>query len=664
MLDLYAGVDILTEIGGINTLDEAEALFEARCDRETVEKLSHINHEEALIRIANAIAMTDPDTVFVNTGSEADRERVRIMSLAKVEERPVAMRDHTVHFDLPQEQARIIDRTYYIVNKGEETSVLAQSILREKALGYLETHMKGIGYGKTLLIGFFSRGPIGARAAIPALEITTSTYVMHSADILYRHVYGATRPGLFDEEVERAGLFFTNVHSEGPNRPKDLPKARVFMDRSWLTTYSLFCTYAGNTLLLKKGNHRFAVDLATYYRREEQLSEHMFVTGMTRNGRTTYFAGAAPSGCGKTTTAMTGTDFVGDDLAQLWIAEDGTLRAINPEKGIFGIVQDVNHESDPYLMKALREEGAEVIWTNILLDVHGVPYWVGNGEGLPTRGTNFQGEWWRGKRDEQGNLVPLSHPNARCTVDCREIQNYNEAAAEDPRGVEIRVITYGGRDSDTMPPVRVAKDADHGVVIGASILSAATATEVGAKGVRRQPWANEPFIPGPLADYMDAQFAFFNSDKLAYEPVIAGLNYFLTEGARGGEGKALLGEKRDVTVWLGWLERMAHGEVEAIETPIGYIPRYEDLRALFTEIDKAYPKELYDKQFALYVDNILARIDLQEEAYGRGTEKGEDVPARLFEIYAEQREGLEALKAAYGPIISVEQVMEANESDT
>jgi len=655
MLELKKGFDILAQIGGINTSYEARALFEARCDQETVAKLSRITNEEALLKIANAISMMRPDRVFVNTGSDEDMQRVRIMSLAKGEERPVAMKDHTVHFDLPHEQARIIDRTYYIVNEGEETSVLAQSLLRDEAYDYVRTYMTDIARGMTLLIGFFSRGPVGAKAAIPALEITTSTYVMHSANILYRHVYEQ-----FDEEVERAGLFFTNVHSEGPNRPEDLPNARVFMDRSWLTTYSLFCTYAGNTLLLKKGNHRFAVDLATYFRKEDELSEHMFITGLTRNGRTTYFAGAAPSGCGKTTTAMTGTDFVGDDLAQLWIAEDGTLRAINPEKGIFGIVRDVSRESDPYLMKALREEGAEVIWTNVLIDVHGVPHWVGCGDEPPKRGVNFQGEWWEGKADENGNPVPLSHPNARCTIDCREIGNYNEAAAEDPRGVEVQVITYSGRDSDTMPPVRVARDPDHGVVIGASILSAATATEVGARGVRRQPWANEPFIPGPLADYMDAQFAFFNSAKLKNKPLMAGLNYFLTHEARGGEGSGLLGEKRDVKVWLGWLERRAHGEVEAIETPIGLIPKYGDLKRLFAEIGKEYPKELYDKQFAFYVDNILARIDLQEEAY----RKDKDIPAKLFEVYAEQRRGLKALRAKYGPIVSVEQLIEAAEQES
>jgi len=651
MLELKKGIDILAEIGEIHTLDEAKALFEVRCDQENVTKLSRIASEEALMKIANAISMTDPDAVFVNTGSDADVQRVTEMSLEKGEEQLLAMKDHTIHFDLAQEQARIIDRTYYIVNEGEKVSVLAKEILRDEAYEYVKTQMTGIAKGKILLIGFFSRGPIGAQAAIPALEITTSTYVMHSANILYRHVYDQ-----FDEEVQRLGLFFTNVHSEGPNRPEDLPNARVFMDRSWLTTFSMFCTYAGNTLLLKKGNHRFAVDLATYYHKEQELSEHMYITGLTGpGGRKTFCAGAAPSGCGKTTTAMVGTDFVGDDLAQLWIAEDGTLRAINPEKGIFGIVQNVNHEGDPYLMKALREEGAEVIWTNVLIDKNKVPHWVGNGEQHPKKGFNFQGEWWEGKTDENGKPFPLSNPNARCTVDNKFIGNYNEAAAEDPRGVEVKAITYSGRDSDTMPPVWVAKNPDHGVVIGASVLSAATATEVGAKGVRRQPWANEPFIPGPLADYMGAQFMFFNSDKLKSKPIMAGLNYFLTHGARGGEGAKLLGEKRDVKVWLGWLELRAHGDIDAIETPIGFIPRYEDLKELFAKIGKEYPKELYDKQFAFYVDNIIARIDLQEETY----RKEKNIPAKLFEIYGEQRKGLEALKTKYGPIVSVEQLVEA-----
>jgi phosphoenolpyruvate carboxykinase (GTP) len=651
MLELKKGADILAEVGGIQTLEQAQALFAAKCDAENLSKLSAIANQEALLKIANAIAMTDPDAVFVNSGSDADVQTVREMSLAKGEESTLAMPDHTIHFDLAQEQARIVDRTFYIVNPDEDTSVLAKSILRTEALDYVRTHMKGIAQGKTLLVGFFNRGPIGAPAAIPALEITTSTYVMHSANILYRNVYAQ-----FDAEAERAGLFFTNVHGEGLNRPEDLPNARVYMDRSWQTTFSMFCTYAGNTLLLKKGNHRFAVDLVTYYRKEDQLSEHMFVTGMTGpDGRKTYFAGAAPSGCGKTTTAMVGSDFIGDDLAQLWIADDGTLRAINPEFGIFGIVRDVNRETDAYLMKCLREEGAEVIWSNVLIDENGVPHWEGNGEDHPDKGVNFQGEWWEGKTDPSGAPIPISNPNARCTLRNTSIGNYNNAAAQSPQGVHVQVITYSGRDSDTMPPVWVAKNPDHGVVIGASILSAATATELGVTGVRRQPWANEPFIPGPLADYMDAQFSFFNSDKLQDKPIIAGLNYFLTHGARGGEGTKLLGEKRDVRVWLAWLELRAHGDIGAIETPIGYIPCYDDLKTLFDGIGKEYSQALYERQFAFYVDNILGRIDLQQEAYHK--EKG--VPAELFQVYEEQRAGLEALKAKYGPVVTVDQLIEA-----
>jgi phosphoenolpyruvate carboxykinase (GTP) len=349
---------------------------------------------------------------------------------------------------------------------------------------------------------------------------------------------------------------------------------------------------------------------------------------------------------------MVGSDFIGDDLAQLWIAEDGTLRAINPEKGIFGIVEDVNRDGDPFLMECLRGDGAEVIWSNVLIDEDGIPHWVGHGEDHPKKGINFQGEWYEGKTDANGNPIPMSHKNSRCTIVASEIENHATARSEDPAGVPIKVITYSGRDSDTMPPVWVAKNADEGVAIGASIVSKATATEVGATGVNRQPWANAPFIPGALADYMDAQFKFFNSKKFSSDgkPIMAGLNYFLTHANRGSSGQGLLGEKKDVRVWLGWLELYANGDVEAIESPIGMLPKYEDLEILFSKIDKEYPKSLYNMQFAIYVDNIVKRIDLQTEAYG----KEENIPARLFEVYKAQKTSLVALKKQHGPVIDVD----------
>ena len=473
--------------------------------------------------------------------------------------------------------------------------------------------------------------------------------MLHSAELLYRNCFAD-----FDAEVARAGLFFTNVHSEGPNRPEDVPNARIFMDRSWQTTFSTFCTYAGNTLLLKKGNHRFSVDYATYYKVEEQLSEHMFITGMTGpNGRKTFFAGAAPSGCGKTTTAMVGSDFIGDDLAQFWIDAGGVLRAINPEKGIFGIVEDVNREGDPHLMDCLRGDGTEVIWSNVLI-ADGVPYWVGNGEEAPSKGINFQGEWFKGKTDDNGKPIPLSHKNSRCTLQASAIANHATDLSESPAGVPVKVITYSGRDSDTMPPVWVAKSPDEGVVIGASIVSKATATEVGATGVNRQPWANAPFIPGALADYMQAQFTFFNSTKFTAttRPIMAGLNYFLTHGNRGGSGDKLLGEKKDVKVWLGWLELFANGDTTSISTPIGYIPKFEDLAKLFATINKPYDKTLYTMQFSLYIDKIVARIDLQQAAYSK--EPG--IPAKLFEVYERQKAELLQLKERFGAIVTPDQL--------
>ncbi len=646
-------IDIVTELGGIKDLKAAQRVFKEKLNAENLDKLKRVQNPEVLKKIANAIVLCEPDSVFIDTGSEEDRQFIRGLSLKKGEESSLSMEGHTIHFDLNQEQGRIIDRTFYFYNEGEEVNSLALKKPRAEALEDIREKMSGIMKGKIMMAGFYLRGPVGAPASNPALEISSSTYVLHSADILYRNVYA-----VFDQQVENLGHFYTNIHSEGLNRPEDLPNARVYMDRSHLTTYSFNCTYAGNTLLMKKGNHRFSVDRSVYVKKGEQVAEHMFITGIEGPaGRITWMTGAAPSGCGKTTSAMAGDHFVGDDLAQLWIAEDGSVRAINPEIGIFGIVADVNWEGDPMLMECLRHPGTEVIWSNVLIDEKRVPQWTGNGEEPPpVKGVNFQGPWEKGMVDDNGKEILMSHPNSRCTLSNSALGNYSEMN-ETGSGVETRIITYSGRDSDTMPPVWVAKNSDQGVVIGAGIVSAATATEVGASGVRRQPWANAPFIPGSLGEYMDAQFEFFGSPKIAADkrPLLAGLNYFLSREARGGTSSKLLGEKKDVKAWMVWLERRAHHEVEAIETPIGYIPRYQDLKKLFKErIDKEYSEDLYTKQFSLYIDNIVARIDLQIDAYG----KEKNIPDKLFEILKQQRAELMALREKYGPIVTPAQLQE------
>ena len=639
-------IDIITELGGVTSEDHAMTVFRQYLNAPQLARISRIKHPGVLKKIANALVLCNPERVFIHTGSPADKDCIRLLAITKKEEQSLAMEGHTIHFDLAGEQGRIVDRTYYIADPSDLVSSLANRMDRPAALTQIRSNMKNIMKGKTMVVGFYMRGPVGSPVSNPALEITSSAYVAHSADLLYRNAFED-----FEKEIERLGHFFTNVHSEGLNRPEDLPQARVFMDRKYQTTYSFKCTYAGNTLLLKKGNHRFAVDKAVYENPGKELAEHMFITGIHGpGGRVTWFAGAAPSGCGKTTTAMAGNEFIGDDLAQIWISHDGSIRSINPECGIFGIVEDVNMEGDPLLMKILRQPGHEVIWSNVLIDGNKIPHWVGNHEPLPDKGANFQGNWFKGKIDHNGKPVPLSHPNSRCTLNSTCFETYSREA-DNPEGALTRVFTYSGRDGDTMPPVRVAENSDEGVVIGACIVSAATATEVGASGVKRAPWANAPFIPGALGDYMEAQFQFFGSEKIKkeYRPVMAGLNYFLTDQARGGTSPGLIGEKRDVKVWLAWLERYSHNEVGHISTPIGHLPLYEDLNRLFKEIiDKDYSKKVYTKQFSLYINPIIKRIDLQKEAYSK--EKG--IPPILFHILDRQKIGLLSLKEIHGSIVS------------
>ena len=192
-------IDIVTELGRITTVDEAMAIFKAKMDPDHLARIQQIKSPEVLVKIANAVKMCEPDSIYVNTGSEADQDFLKKLAIEKGEEAPLAMENHTIHYDLKQEQGRIIDRTYYIATEGEEISSLANKMDRDQAQSEIQEHMAGIMKGMRMLVGFFVRGPIGAPAADPALEVTSSAYVMHSAELLYRNAYAA-----FEREIERA----------------------------------------------------------------------------------------------------------------------------------------------------------------------------------------------------------------------------------------------------------------------------------------------------------------------------------------------------------------------------------------------------------------------------------------------------------------------------
>ncbi|MEJ2661401.1 MAG: phosphoenolpyruvate carboxykinase, partial [Desulfobacteraceae bacterium] len=267
MLKFNQGIDIVKELGKVDSAEAAMDVLGKRLTPDQLERLQFIKNSSVLEKIANAIVMCDPDRVFVNTGSAQDQQVIRELALQKGEEQALPMPDHTIHYDLKEEQGRIIDRTYYIANDDELVSSLAKRMSRTEALETVRQGLAGLMKGMTMIIGFYSRGPVGAQVSNPAMEITSSSYVSHSAELLYRNIYAD-----FEKEVNRAGHFYTNIHSEGLNRPEDLPEARVLMDRSHRTTYSYKCTYAGNTLLLKKGNHRFSVDRSVYEKRALELA--------------------------------------------------------------------------------------------------------------------------------------------------------------------------------------------------------------------------------------------------------------------------------------------------------------------------------------------------------------------------------------------------------
>ncbi len=204
-------IDIVTELGGIKTAEAADKVFEERVDAAQLAKLNKIKNESVRQKIANAIVLCDPDKVFVDTASEEDRQFIKDLSLEKGEEKALPMENHTIHFDLKEEQGRIIDRTFYISNEGEEVNSLAKRMDRGEAYEDIKDKMTGIMKGKIMMIGFYLRGPVGAPASNPAVEISSSTYVMHSADILYRNVYAD-----FDPEVEKLGHFLYQHSQRGP----------------------------------------------------------------------------------------------------------------------------------------------------------------------------------------------------------------------------------------------------------------------------------------------------------------------------------------------------------------------------------------------------------------------------------------------------------------
>ena len=617
-------------------------ILQSKLDAENYRKIAALDNERLFAFLADAITLCEPESVWVSTDSADDVAHTREMAKKLAEEKPLAIKGHTIHFDGIADQGRDRAATKYLVPRDDSLSEALNQMEREEGLKEIRDLLQGCMKNRTMSVRFLTLGPNNSEFSIPCVECTDSFYVSHSLNLLYRLGY---------EEFKRLGAkaeFFAIMHSCGALDDRmvssETDKKRIYIDYSRDVVYSVNTQYAGNTVGLKKLALRLTIQKAD---REGWLAEHMFLMGVHgKGGRKTYLAGAFPSACGKTSTAMLpGEEIIGDDIAY-FRAVNGLCMAVNAESGIFGIIQNVNEIDDPTIWNVLTNPG-EVIFSNILVK-DDKPYWLGMGMDVPDDGENFSGPWQKGKKDAKGAEIPCAHKNARYAVKLKALENC-DPELENPAGIELAGIMYGGRDAKASVPCQQSFSWEHGIIsYGASLETETTFAIIGKEGV---PEINlmsiQDFVAIPLGKYIQNNLEF--GKKLTKPPQVFGVNYFL----RDQQGKFVNGI-RDKHVWIKWMERRVHGEVGCLQGPTGLIPYFEDLQQLFKEVlDKEYTPEDYARQFTLRVKENLAKLDRVEEFHRKNVE---NAPDALFRILAEQRKRLEDASRQFGDFIAPEQL--------
>lgn len=620
-------------------MDSVQQLLQKRLTEDNFSKLIAIDNAKMHTFIADAIELANPDSVFVATDNEQELAAIREMARSGGGEYPLAAEGHTCHFDGYNDQARDKGNTKYLLPEGVDLGESLNSTDKASGTEEVRSFIKDSMVGKQMIICFFCLGPTDSDFSISCVQITDSPYVAHSEIILYRPGY---------EQFKKVGAgdeFFKFIHTQGEldenGCSKTIDKRRIYMDLEDNLVYSTNTQYAGNTVGLKKLSLRLAIQKAS---KEGWLAEHMFVMGVHGpNDRVTYFAGAFPSACGKTSTAMIpGQTIIGDDIAYLR-KRSGKIYTANVERGIFGIIRDVNSKDDPVIYEAITTPG-EVIFGNVLITDDDMPHWLGMGKELPAEGTNHSGKWHKGKTDDKGNEITASHKNARYTVSIGALAN-RDPLADDPNGALLGGIVYGGRDSDTLVPVEQAFDWAEGIIAkGATLESETTAATLGKEGVRTfNIMSNQDFVSIPLGQYIQNNLDF--AKGVDSPPAIFSVNYFLRD-----ENGAYLNEILDKTVWMLWAELRVNGDVDAKKAPTGWIPLHKDVQKLFKEkLGTDYTEAAYIKAFTIRVPNLLAKFDRVEAIY---RSKVPDTPKIVYDTFTKIRSRLNEAKKKHGDLIS------------
>ena len=528
------------------------------------------NNKNVLNWIEEMKALVKPDKVVWIDGSEAQLKELRDQALATGEMEalnPEKLPGCLLHRTAINDVARVEGRTFICSRRKEDAGPTNNWEDPQVMYAKLRTLFDGAMQGRTMYILPYCMGPIGSPFSKVGVELTDSIYVVLNMDIMTRMGQQA-----FDQLGDTSNDFVRGLHSKAKMEEENRYIVQFPEDN---TIWSVNSGYGGNVLLGKKC---FALRIASYQAKNEGwMAEHMLILGLENpKGEIKYVCAEFPSACGKTNLAMlippkkfqdAGYKVwtVGDDIAWLRVGPDGRLWAINPENGFFGVAPGTNMKSNP---NALISTQKNTIFTNVVhnLDDNTV-WWEGLDKNPPKNALNWKGEKWDCTDGSKG-----AHPNSRFTapaVNCPCISS----EFNNPNGVPISAIIFGGRRAKTAPLVYQARDWKHGVFVGSTMASETTAAAAGAVGVvRRDPMAMLPFCGYNMGDYWAHWLEM--GEKLGDKaPKIFNVNWFRTDD----EGHFIWPGFGDNMRVLNWIIDRCEGRAEAVETPIGYEPKPEDI---------------------------------------------------------------------------------------